>query len=137
MADPVKNVETVVENVALAALKKLIIAYLVKAIPWLAGGFFSPVVGWIVGYVVTKLGTAAIIEMGNMFIAFDTAHQAAKASDSAQKLKEVLDKPTATPEEKANAEKNFHDSYADLIHFNHYREGQFFFMRAQRANPIT
>jgi hypothetical protein len=119
MADPVKQVEGIVEDIGLSLLKKLIIAQLVKAIPWLAGGFVSPIVGWIVGWVVNKLGHAAIIELGNAFISIDTAHQAAKASESAEKLKEVLARPDATPKEKEDAKQAMRDAYAKLIHFNH------------------
>ena len=119
MADPVKDVEKVVEDVGLAALKKIIIAQIVAVVPALAGGPLGWLLGMAVGYIVNKLGVAGIVALGNMFIGFDTAHQAAKASESAQKLKEVLAKPDATPQEKQDAQKKFNDAYADLIHFNH------------------
>lgn len=96
----------------------MLVALIVAALPawlsWLGGPF-----GWVLTYLLKKVGHAAIIELGNKFIGLRKAGEAASATESAKKLEQVLNNPNSTQKEIEDANKEFDDDYSRLIHLHH------------------
>jgi ferritin-like metal-binding protein YciE len=113
-----QTVEQILERAAVSASKSYILGMLVKAVPFFGLSWVNPVVAWILGYILGKVGMAAIVEAGDIFIQLDTAAQASGAQQSAAALQAILNNPNSTAKEIADAQKAMDDSYSSLINFN-------------------